>query len=341
MILAEKIAYLRKQKDWSQEELADQLEISRQSVSKWESAASIPELDKIIRMSSIFGVSTDFLLKDEYDTGTINDGGQGEEPVEVEQDVKTLSLEEANTYLETVHRTCTPIAVGVMLCVLSPICLMLLGGWSEYGPVSVTENMAGGLGTVILLLKVAAAVALFIVNGMKLAPYEYLEEENVCLQYGVSGIVERQRDNFRQKYQKNLVLGVVLCILSVVPLMIAAGLGVGDIWGVYSLCLLFVIISFGVFLLVRVSCIWGSFQKLLQEGDYSADRKRDRRKAGPLIGAYWCLVTAIYLGINLFNTARGDYNSWQTTWPVWPVAALVFVVLLGIYQAAAQYRDKP
>ena len=54
-----------------------------------------------------------------------------------------------------------------MLCVLSPICLMLLGGWSEYGPVSVTENMAGGLGTVILLLKVAAAVALFIVNGMK------------------------------------------------------------------------------------------------------------------------------------------------------------------------------
>lgn len=236
MILAEKIAYLRKQKDWSQEELADQLEISRQSVSKWESAASIPELDKIIRMSSIFGVSTDFLLKDEYDTGAINDGGQGEEPVEVEQYVKTLSLEEANTYLETVHRTCTPIAVGVMLCVLSPICLMLLGGWSEYGPVSVTENMAGGLGTVILLLKVAAAVALFIVNGMKLAPYEYLEEENICLQYGVSGIVERQRDNFRQKYQKNLVLGVVLCILSVVPLMIAAGLGVGDIWGGYTVC---------------------------------------------------------------------------------------------------------
>ena len=65
MILAEKIAKLRKQNSWSQEELAEKLGISRQSVSKWESGASIPDLDKIVRMSGIFGVSTDYLLKDE------------------------------------------------------------------------------------------------------------------------------------------------------------------------------------------------------------------------------------------------------------------------------------
>lgn len=65
MILAEKIIKLRKQNGWSQEELAAKLEVSRQSVSKWESAASVPELDKIIRLSEIFGVSTDYLLKDE------------------------------------------------------------------------------------------------------------------------------------------------------------------------------------------------------------------------------------------------------------------------------------
>ena len=49
MILAEKIMKLRKQNGWSQEELAVRLNISRQSVSKWESTASIPELDKIIK----------------------------------------------------------------------------------------------------------------------------------------------------------------------------------------------------------------------------------------------------------------------------------------------------
>ena len=64
MILGEKIIRLRKQREWSQEELASQLGISRQSVSKWESGASIPDLDKIIKMSSLFGVTTDYLLKE-------------------------------------------------------------------------------------------------------------------------------------------------------------------------------------------------------------------------------------------------------------------------------------
>ena len=67
MILGEKIVQLRKQRGWSQEELASQLGISRQSVSKWESGASIPDLDKIIKMSSLFGVTTDYLLKEEIE----------------------------------------------------------------------------------------------------------------------------------------------------------------------------------------------------------------------------------------------------------------------------------
>ena len=64
MILADKITDLRKKNGWSQEELANQLGVSRQAVSKWESASSIPDLDKIVKMSIIFGVSTDYLLKD-------------------------------------------------------------------------------------------------------------------------------------------------------------------------------------------------------------------------------------------------------------------------------------
>ena len=67
MILAEKIIKLRKQNGWSQEDLAMKLNVSRQSVSKWESMASIPDLDKIVKLSQIFGVSTDYLLKDDLE----------------------------------------------------------------------------------------------------------------------------------------------------------------------------------------------------------------------------------------------------------------------------------
>ena len=65
MILADKITALRKKAGWSQEELAEQLGVTRQSVSKWEGAQSVPDMDKVVQMSRLFGVTTNFLLKDE------------------------------------------------------------------------------------------------------------------------------------------------------------------------------------------------------------------------------------------------------------------------------------
>ena len=67
MILADKIIRLRKKKGWSQEELADKVNVSRQAVSKWEGAQTIPDLDKILQLSALFGVTTDYLLKDEIE----------------------------------------------------------------------------------------------------------------------------------------------------------------------------------------------------------------------------------------------------------------------------------
>jgi ribosome-binding protein aMBF1 (putative translation factor) len=67
MILADKIIDNRKKNGWSQEELADKLGVSRQSVSKWEGAQSIPDMKKILQLADLFGVTTDYLLKDEIE----------------------------------------------------------------------------------------------------------------------------------------------------------------------------------------------------------------------------------------------------------------------------------
>ena len=72
---------LRKKYGWSQEELAERLDISRQSVSKWESGASIPDLERIVGMSQLFGVTTDYLLKDEMEETEFADGMSQEESV--------------------------------------------------------------------------------------------------------------------------------------------------------------------------------------------------------------------------------------------------------------------
>jgi transcriptional regulator with XRE-family HTH domain len=63
MNFSEKLLTLRKSKDLTQAQLAEKLNISRQSISKWESGQSIPELDKILELSNIFDVTTDYLLK--------------------------------------------------------------------------------------------------------------------------------------------------------------------------------------------------------------------------------------------------------------------------------------
>lgn len=106
MILADKIITLRKKNGWSQEELAERVGVSRQAISKWESAQSVPDLDKILRMSEIFGVTTDFLLKDEMETEEYTGSTAEDSPL------RGVPMEEAHAYLthKRPHRSKSPLA---------------------------------------------------------------------------------------------------------------------------------------------------------------------------------------------------------------------------------------
>ena len=171
-MLADKIISLRKKEGWTQEEFANQLKVSRQSVSKWEGNQSIPDVDKIVQMSQIFGVSIDYLL---------NDDMKEPEYLETNTDfgtIRQISLEEAHEYLQAVEASAKGVALGVVLCILSPAVLIVLLGASEQTNIfSLSENVALGIGITVLLLLVALAVGIFIYSGLKIQKYEYLENE--------------------------------------------------------------------------------------------------------------------------------------------------------------------
>lgn len=117
MTLGENIVRLRTQKNWSQGDLADALDISRQSVSKWETDASIPELDKLLKLSELFGVTLDELVRGEG-------APQAEAPAATE--VPKDFAPQAAPAREKRHT----IAGTVLLCtgaVLLLICLILAG----------------------------------------------------------------------------------------------------------------------------------------------------------------------------------------------------------------------
>lgn len=123
MILADKIIYLRKKSGWSQEELAEKLGVTRQSVSKWEGAQSVPDLERILQLGKVFGVSTDYLLKDDMET----EDSVSESDVDNDgSPLRKVSMEEANRFLR-INEKCAPrTALGVSLCILSPIVLLFL-----------------------------------------------------------------------------------------------------------------------------------------------------------------------------------------------------------------------
>lgn len=331
MILADKIAELRKKNGWSQEELAGQLGVSRQSVSKWESASSMPDLDKILKMSEIFGVSTDYLLKDS--------NGPDEEAIAVaapdtipdpgsDSNIRTVSLEEADTFINITQDMAAKVAAGVSLCILSPILMILLCGLSDKeGGYILPEAPAVAVGLTVLLVMVAAAVSIFIWYARKVERFEYLEKEPVELAYGVTGVVEKRKKGYEPSHGISLVIGVVLCILSAVPVLVLGVLDEEGMLAILGVIFCLVIISAGVFFLVRTCVIFGAFQKLLEEGDYSRDKKLADKRNETVTAVYWCIVTAVYLGWSFYTM------EWHRTWIIWPCAAVLFAAVLGISEA--------
>lgn len=98
-MLSEKIRALRRRAGLSQEELAETVGVSRQAVSKWESAGSVPDLQKVIQLANLFGVSTDYLLKDEMEPENREAGYDSQN--ELEESLHLVTMEEANEYLNT------------------------------------------------------------------------------------------------------------------------------------------------------------------------------------------------------------------------------------------------
>ena len=163
MILADKIIQLRKKAGWSQEELAEQLGVTRQSVSKWEGAQSVPDLEKVLQLSSLFHVTTDYLLKDDAEEAEAAAGSP-------DSALRRVTMEEASAFLQARAKAAPKIAWATFLCVISPVLLIVLAGLADNPHIGLSENLAAGLGLCALVLLAAAGTALFILAGAASKP---------------------------------------------------------------------------------------------------------------------------------------------------------------------------
>lgn len=331
MNLADKIIALRKAKGWSQEELAERLDVTRQSVSKWEGAQSAPDLERIVRMSALFGVCTDYLLKDEMEEIPAAPAGaeaeEGDRP-------RRVTLQDAQGFLEAKRITAPRIAWATFACVLSPIPLLLLAAAAEGDLLALSENAAAGIGLCALLVIAACAVAVFITCGGRTEPYEYLEKEPIAPDADVLQLARGLQEEQRPQRTRTNAVATCVCILSALPLFLLTLLTENAFLAVCAVCLTLVMGGIGACLFIRAGIPWESLKKLLQQGDYTRAAKRGRSRLGALSAVYWLAATAIFLAWG-FHT-----DGWADAWIVWPVAGVLYGALAALLSALSSNKKK-
>lgn len=324
MIFADKIIRLRKKNGWSQEELAEKMQVSRQAVSKWEGAQTIPDIEKLLMLSKLFGVTTDYLLKDEIEAEEFSE--------EIPAPRKRITLTQAHDFIAWRKTASLRTAIATFLCVFSVIPLLLLSAASEVPAYHLSENAAAGIGMIVLFVFVALAVAIFILCSLRNAPFDFIDKEPFDTEYGVAGMVREKQKAFRSSYIKYNIAGACTCVLSPIPLFMGV-FSENNFFCVIMLTATIVLAGIGAVLFIIGGGQWTSMQKLLQEGDFAPQEKKKLKLKDTVSSIYWLTAVAVYLGWSLLTEA------WKTTWIVWPVAGVLFSVVMCLCNLFAD-RDQ-
>ena len=328
MILADKIVSLRKKAGWSQEELAEQLGVTRQSVSKWEGAQSIPDMDKVVQMSRLFGVTTDYLLKDEIEE-------QAAALVE-ESPLRRVTMGQAADYLARRRAAAPKVAFAVLLCIVSPVTLLLLAAMSEVQRFPISGNAAAGIGLCVMLVLLAVAVSIFLRADADVRDYRFLEEEPFETEYGVTGMVRQRQREYADTRTRYTTIGAVLYVLAAAPLFAAVCVDGSDLLYVGAVGVLLVLVGIGCLFLVSAGVYSSAMERLLEEGDYARGQKKHRRVLGTVSTIYWLAATAVFL---IYTYGPSGNGQPQYSWIIWAVAGVLYAAVLGIVRLLLRSRN--
>lgn len=291
MSLGENLQFLRKRENMTQEQLAETLEVSRQSVSKWESDSTYPETDKLLQLTEIFHCTLDDLMK---------------------KDISSQYIEDKNNYNEHKDQFSKRITLGV--------CLILSGLTLTCFLQAVLPYKEGldrdGLSGIVFLLFVVVAVAIFIVTGLQDG---YFTKKHPYIEDFYS---EEEKETFHKKFTTLITTGVVLIIAGMIIFMgfetiiDPATKGFTDLdtgsllASVFLLCVTIAVTLF-VYAGTQESKYNIRHYNLMQ--DRNSQTFRNDKKIGLICGCIMMVATMIYLACGFLG------NLWHIAWVVYPI----------------------
>lgn len=185
------------------------------------------------------------------------------------------------------------------------------------------------IGVIILLLVVALAVALFIFSGFRLEALEGEMEDQETLFYLLDedyAHIEERYYEFQETERYRIPLGVVLCIVSVIPLLVFVLLDRDLLMQRYGILALLILVGLGVYQFVNYGMIKSAYEKVLNIGEYDVHERQFQKRLEPLSNIYWMVITLIYL---VWSFTR---MSWGISWIVWPIAGILWSLFALIYR---------
>ncbi len=283
MSLAENLQYLRAREGVTQEQLAERLDVSRQSVSKWESAASYPEMDTLLKLCDMFRVDMDTLLR-----GSVEN---------------SLSEDTAG-YDRFMTLYARKIAGGVSAIVGS------VALWSFLSALGLSEM----LGTAMLLLVIAAAAVVFIASGM--------EEEHFRKKHPVipDFYTEPQKERFHRRYIWYIAGGVGAILLGVVVMVLAfTVLPEREPYESYIGAAFLAVVACAVYFLIYGGMLEDKYNiaKYNRQNNPTPEDRSRRRRATTACSVIMILATAVFLFAGL------AYYKWNWAAIIYPVGGVL------------------
>ncbi|MBD5518575.1 MAG: helix-turn-helix transcriptional regulator [Lachnospiraceae bacterium] len=291
MSLGQNLQFLRKRDNITQEQLAETLEVSRQSVSKWESDTSYPEMDKLLQLANLFHCNLDDL---------------------VQKDVSTQYVEDKCNYDQFMNQFSKRITLGVGLILSGmtlPLLLMIF--FHEIQGLDM-EEFSG----VIFLLFVVVAVAIFIVSGSQRS---YFEKKNPYIENFYS---EEEKEAFHKKFTTFITTGVVLIIFGMILAAASDIVIPGDHMIRDAIDLdIFIGAQFMLFVTIAVILfVYAGTQKSKYNinhynlmHDHNSQIYKNSKKNSLISGCIMMVATIIYL------TCGFIWDLWKIAWVVYPI----------------------
>ena len=291
MAFSDNLQFLRARQGQTQEQLAEILEVSRQSVSKWESAASYPENDTILRICDLYRVDLDTLMRGSVEDSLVEDTAQYD---------KFMS-----SFARRIAFSVGGIIAGVALCGL-----LDAKGISEY------------LIFAVLLLIVAVCVVVIVASC--------LQNDNFRKAHPVLAdfYTEEQKQTFRQKFVWFISGGVGAILFDVALLLLFfAKFPEEEPFESYAMSIFLFIVAGAVTAFVYAGIQEDKYKiwKYNRDNNPTPEVKKRKGLINTVCGALMTLVTALYVGLGL------ALDLWRTAWWVFAVGGIlcsvVYIVL--------------